>query len=502
MLEICNNAKDDDSDGLIDLNDTDCACARIEPVSLIPNPSFEEINCCPTSNGELNCANGWIQASQATTDFLHTCGWMGVAELPPPLPFPHGNACVGIRNGSSFVNWKEYAAACLLAPMRIGVSYRLRFHVGFTQARNSAKTTLALFGTSDCNNLPFGIGIPDFGCPTNAPGWKQLGVVIIEGDMEWKVAEITFTPLENIRAIALGPDCTPGVLNPEAYYFLDNLILDERSDFDFAIAATGAPCTESFTLQVPKFDSLEYQWYKDGVALLNETKAQLQPKQGEGNYVVRVSSAVECRITLPYTLQNPVTNVQLNKIICKNDTYQFGNQILNESGIYRDSFKTDYNCDSIVELTLRVSDEISDTLHIKIFDGESYQIGSNYYKKPGNYDILLLSTAGCDSLVYLDLELYHIFFPNVFSPNDDGQNDYFTIFGGNELLLIKDLQIFDRWGNIIFYKKDFLPNNDLDGWDGQTKGKPAPTGLYMYVAQLLMNDGAAQEFWGSTLLLR
>ena len=42
--EICDNAIDDDEDGLIDLNDPDCECLVIEPVSIIPNPSFEVHN--------------------------------------------------------------------------------------------------------------------------------------------------------------------------------------------------------------------------------------------------------------------------------------------------------------------------------------------------------------------------------------------------------------------------------------------------------------------------
>ena len=49
--EICNNAIDDDLDGLIDYNDNDCICndsiiANL-PESLIPNPSFEEYSCLP-----------------------------------------------------------------------------------------------------------------------------------------------------------------------------------------------------------------------------------------------------------------------------------------------------------------------------------------------------------------------------------------------------------------------------------------------------------------------
>ncbi len=40
MEEICDNAIDDDNDGLIDLNDSDCACEMVSLESIIPNPSF------------------------------------------------------------------------------------------------------------------------------------------------------------------------------------------------------------------------------------------------------------------------------------------------------------------------------------------------------------------------------------------------------------------------------------------------------------------------------
>lgn len=500
--EICNNAKDDDNDGLIDLNDPDCACQVIRPESLIPNPSFEEINCCPQNNGALNCANGWIQASEATTDFLHTCGWMGVSELPPPLPFPDGEACVGIRNGSSFVNWKEYAGACLLAPMRIGVQYRLRFHVGFTQAINSPLTTLALFGTTDCNNLPFGIGIPDFGCPLNHPGWKQLGFVTVQGDMEWQVKEINFTPLENIRAIALGPDCTPGILNPEAYYFLDNLILDELADFEFAITATGAPCTNDFTLQVPAFDSLQYQWYKDGIALPGETRPRLKIQGGEGSYVARVVSAAECKVAMPYQVSNPVIVTQGSETICKGETYRFGDRMLDQPGVYRDTFRTVFYCDSIVELNLLVDAQLRDTMQVKIFAGDHVRVGTQRFDQAGQYEIPLQSEAGCDSLIYLDLQFFQVFVPNVFSPDGDGNNDVFTVFGGVDLKLINELQVFDRWGNVIFQSNSFLPNDAAGGWDGFIKGKSAPSGVYVYMARVRMDNDEERRLSGTVLLIR
>jgi hypothetical protein len=66
-VEICNNGIDDDGDGLIDLNDPDCDCSGFSNSttvpSLIPNPSFEQMNCCPSSYSQMSCATTWVQLS-------------------------------------------------------------------------------------------------------------------------------------------------------------------------------------------------------------------------------------------------------------------------------------------------------------------------------------------------------------------------------------------------------------------------------------------------------
>ena len=84
--EICDNGVDDDSDGLIDLNDPDCQCAGITGSSasvqdLIPNSSFEDTDCCPSSFSQLNCAQNWVQASNATSDYFNTCDYDYLASI-------------------------------------------------------------------------------------------------------------------------------------------------------------------------------------------------------------------------------------------------------------------------------------------------------------------------------------------------------------------------------------------------------------------------------------
>lgn len=510
IIEICDNALDDDGDGFIDLNDPDCACPVLAPVSRIPNPSFEEQDCCPSSRSQMNCADGWIQASAPTTDYLHTCGWMGWPDLPPPLPFPDGEGCMAFRNGrpggnnggGPQPNWKEYAGACLTAPLRAGVAYRFEFYVGFTHRDNSPPTSVVFFGSTDCNNLPFGNGDADFGCPTNGPGWMQLGSVAINGANQWLLKEINVVPQQDIHAIAIGPGCTLMPMDISTYYFFDKLVLAEEREFAFQVSTLSHPCSDDFGLSVPYYDTLQYQWYRDGIALPGETGPRLEEAGEEGNYQVRVLGPNSCRITAAYRHRVPASASQERKVICQGESYPFGSRRLQESGTYVDTFKTIHNCDSIVRLTLEVIGQAADTVYAKIFEGESWQLGGRAYSRPGAYDATLTSSHGCDSLVHLVLGTYKVFIPNAFSPNGDGVNDRFAIFAGADIKEVRRLQVFNRWGGLVFEAQGLPPNAPGSGWDGHFRGKPAAPGLYAYQATVATMDGKEHGVSGEVVLVR
>jgi gliding motility-associated-like protein len=508
MAEVCDNARDDDGDGLIDLNDPDCDCPTIEPVSLIPNPSFEDNECCPSSRSQLYCADTWIQASEATTDYLHTCGWMGWENLPPPpLPFPDGEAVVGFRNGRFSMdmmgpNWKEYAGACLLAPLRANTSYRIQFDIGFINSIHSPPLEVVLFGTPDCANLPFGLGDPDFGCPTNGPGWIRLGSVHVNGSNNWVTTAINTAPRQDIYAVAIGPNCRKESATTDLYYFLDNLVLDKQEAFDFRISARNHPCSEAFTLEAPESDTLTYQWYKDGVALVGVTGSSLPVSTGEGRYQLRVSSPAGCKVLRPYNHRVPSFTNELEPYICAGEAYAFDGRSITTPGTYEASFKTEDNCDSLVRVILDVVDPVYDTLHARIFEGEEFQLGKATYYRPGQYRGHFSSAIGCDSMVTLYLDYYQVYFPTAFSPNGDGINDAFSIFGGPDLQRVASLEVFDRWGGLQFSGEDLPPNDTAAGWNGKRKGEAAPPAVYVYTARLLMDDGKEHLRYGSVLLMR
>ncbi len=96
----------------------------------------------------------------------------------------------------------------------------------------------------------------------------------------------------------------------------------------------------------------------------------------------------------------------------------------------------------------------------------------------------------------------NIFIPNIFSPNGDGINDIFFVQTNPEITGINVMRIFDRWGNIVFEKFNFLPNDADAGWDGTFNGKPLNPDVYTYMIEMSTTRGKDVVEVGDVTLVR
>ncbi len=96
-----------------------------------------------------------------------------------------------------------------------------------------------------------------------------------------------------------------------------------------------------------------------------------------------------------------------------------------------------------------------------------------------------------------------VYTPNAFSPNGDGVNDGFTLFTKpTAVTAIRSLRVFDRWGELVFLKNDFLPNDPDIGWDGRLNGKPMNPAVFTWLAEVVMADGKVEQLAGDVTLMR
>jgi hypothetical protein len=137
--------------------------------------------------------------------------------------------------------------------------------------------------------------------------------------------------------------------------------------------------------------------------------------------------------------------------------------------------------------------------------------------------ITVIDTDTINPPPFTPCDNFEVFIPNGYSPNDDGINDYFVVTltceSGSESSFAPEfvekypaakVEIFNRWGNLVF-EKDGFGNTDRWGsteawWDGSsnkglTIGKDKlPAGTYFYI--LYFNDGTKEPVAGSVFLNR
>jgi len=91
--------------------------------------------------------------------------------------------------------------------------------------------------------------------------------------------------------------------------------------------------------------------------------------------------------------------------------------------------------------------------------------------------------------------------PNVFSPNNDGLNDFFNVIITEskfiEAVNIINFKVHNRWRNLL-YDND---NPDI-GWDGNHKNELSPAEVYAYVVELEVTNCNNEVVKGNITLIR
>ena len=128
-------------------------------------------------------------------------------------------------------------------------------------------------------------------------------------------------------------------------------------------------------------------------------------ESSEGIYTNVLTSALGCDSILVLDLKlRQHYELTSTMEICQGEEYFFGDRILTETGIYKDTLHSEYGCDSIVELHLFVYPIYEDTIYRRICYGDAYSDENFNVSTQGTYQVSYRTANNCDSTITLILE--------------------------------------------------------------------------------------------------
>ncbi|HZF99389.1 MAG TPA: choice-of-anchor L domain-containing protein [Chitinophagales bacterium] len=222
------------------------------------------------------------------------------------------------------------------------------------------------------------------------------------------------------------------------------------------------------------------QWWANGQLISTQTTVLHNFYAGSYDGMLVAISPAGCNdtVTMPdfvNVLPSPSADFRVTRTFAEGSlfTYAFTNATLNATG-YSWSFGDG------------TTETVADPIHA-FPDYGQYQIVLTAYN-----DFSCTDTA----MRFIAIDVPHeVFIPNTFTPNGDGANDLFRVYGMG--IRVYKLTVFDRLGERVFEAEGNQPE-----WDGSFKGQPVNTGTFVYYTEIEFLDGLVRREWGDVNVLR
>lgn len=124
----------------------------------------------------------------------------------------------------------------------------------------------------------------------------------------------------------------------------------------------------------------------------------------------------------------------------------------------------------------------------------------------GLYFVQVTDVFGCKSFSSIEVtikEEIDYYIPTIFTPDGDMVNDFFMpYFSEKHVTKVLLFQVFNRWGGMMHEAKNFLPNTEGMGWDGNLDGKPLNSGVFVFLVKVKLRDGNEKTITGDIVLWR
>lgn len=147
---------------------------------------------------------------------------------------------------------------------------------------------------------------------------------------------------------------------------------------------------------------------------------------------------------------------------------------------------------------------------------EANYIATVFPKNTTTYTFTVTDTLGCTASAEVTIRIrknYFLDYPNVIKIHKpiNPVNSYFNVYGNRAIKFVESLEIYDRWGNMVYQGFDsrlgktgvstFTVGAPMEGWNGTFRGKPVEQGVYAWVGVVRYIDDHVKVFSGDLTVL-
>lgn len=314
-------------------------------------------------------------------------------------------------------------------------------------------------------------------------GIATLSATASEGQVFW------YDSLTSLTPIFIGNTFQTGILSSSVTYYV-------AANRDNCETASRTPVNAIVDDTIPQFDLVEndyvlcddigsvvletknpqgnytYIWRNE--TTLFEEKTPTISVISEGNYSVVAISEAGCTSEEKFisVRNSEIATITKDDVIITEDSTNNSIQVANQNlgiGIYE----------------FAIDDEFGTYNNVGFFQNLS----------PGIHTLFVRDKQGCGTTSF---RFSILAYPKFFTPNGDGENDFWTISGFNSAFYkLSKISIFDRYGKLIHVIED----NSI-GWNGDFQGKKMPSNSYWFRAILTDVNGFSIEKTGNFSLIR
>jgi gliding motility-associated-like protein len=431
--------------------------------NLIFNPGFEINYGIPDNTQQWYLADGWSNVHGGThypapsPDYFHLLSNHMLVGLPHSgfgTVYPlDGEAVMGIVLWEQIgVDFREYLTQELTAPLVVGAEYEFSFYTtngvdGFGYATSDLGVWFSVDPPSQINAHNPIAASPQFTTDSiiYSQDWIQITYSFV-ADAPYQHFTIgNFEDDQNTTLENVYPDHYPGV-----YHFFDNFSLIETKPVIHVYGPSTLCLGDTTTLTATRDEIIGWALESDPETFIGGSNSLFIRPSTTTTYLVY--GELDTASWTVEVLPSPIINLGPDQTICPGNTVSLD------------------------------ASERGATYHWQDGSTES----SFLAERPGNYwvevnldDCILIDSIQIQRGDCPDCQFY---VPNAFSPNFDGNNDYFEVFT-NCPPLEQEIKIFNRWGELVFASDEAGAR-----WDGLTDPKRTEIGVYTYLIQLTFEE--------------